>query len=322
MIGGMEKFCIDICNEFSKEHEVMLLCDPCFKPYISSNVHYVELDIKKSRNNFLFLYEIYGIIFNFKADIIHAHKQKSIQILKRLKPFLTMPFVATKHDIKEKKSFYGLDYAISISDVVTDTIKAKKIYKIYNGISIEKPKKINLSNSFNIVAVGGLKPVKGYDLLIKAISKLRFDFHLTIVGEGVLRDDLTELISKLEIQKNVSLVGLKSNVCDYIFSSDMQIVSSLHEGFALVLAEGIFYAPILVSTNVGIAKEVLHKELIYDINNMSKKVEDIYNHKQKYREYFDGVKEKYKEKLTMTVCVEEHINVYQDIINKESKDKL
>jgi glycosyltransferase involved in cell wall biosynthesis len=312
--AGMEKFCIDLCNELSKSHDVKLIAGECFKGYISKNVDYSIMNLKKSRNNPLFLYELYKLIKEFTPDIMHGHKQKSIEILKRLAPFLHTPFVATKHDTKVKKAFYGLDYAISISDETTKTIKAKNIFKIFNGIPYEVPQKISMPKEFNIIAVGGLKRIKEFRVLIQSVSKLTFPFHLTIVGEGVLRDTLTNQIKELDIEDKVSLVGFKLNVKEYLYSSDLQVISSKSEGFSLAMIEGIFYSKVLISTKVSGCTEILSDDLLYDIENLTEKINDVYENKERYEKSFDEVKETYKERLTIEACAKEHLNVYEKII--------
>ena len=313
-IGGMEKFCLDLSNALSLEHDVMLIADPAFKPYCQENILFVALDVEKSRNNPLFLYALYRHIKAFHPDIIHVHKQNSIQIIQRLSLFLRVPFVATKHDTQKKKAFYGLDHAISISDETTETIGAKKIFKIYNGIPYVEPKKIEMPNTFNIVAVGGLRKVKGYDRLISAVANLPFDFHLTIIGEGSERASLEKLIVQRSLEGKVSLVGFKENVQDYLYSSDLQIISSLSEGFSLSMIEGVFYAPMLISTRVSGCTEILSDNLLYDVKDLSTKIVDISENYDKYSNSFQLIKKRYTDQLTIDVCAKEHERVYEEII--------
>lgn len=321
MIGGMEKFCLDLSNELSKEHDVMLFADECYKDLISDRVHYVPFDIHKSRNNLIFLYKFYKQIQSFNPDVIHAHKQKSIQILKRLKPFLNVPYVVTKHDIKKKKAFHGIDYAITISEETTPTIQAKHIYTICNGVPYIEPKKINMPEAFNIVAVGGLKTIKDFGTLIRAVSSLPFKFHLTIVGEGVLRKEFEALILELGLKDKVSLVGLKSNVQDYLYSSDLQVISSIAEGFSLVMIEGILYSRVLISTKVSGCREILSDDLLYDIEHLTEKINDVYENNEKYKLAFKEIKKQYKEQLTINTCMNNHIEVYKKIIENHKTRK-
>ena len=317
-IGGMEKFCIDITNILGKNHEVLFLGDQKFHRYIDEKITCINLDRQKSRNNIIFLWGLVKIFRKFNPDIIHVHKQKSIQIMHRLKPFIKIPLIVTKQDMQKKKAFLNLDYAVTITEEVRSTIQAKEIFKIYNGVPYLEPKKTSLANTFNIVSVGGLRKVKGYNSLIEALAPLTFDFHLTIVGEGEERENLELLIHMLDMKDKVTLIGFVNNVNDYIYSSDLQVISSLSEGFSLAMIEGIFYAPLLISSKVSGCTEILPDKLLMNHNEMSKKIEDVYYNYNEYKVIFSETKTHYREILTIESCVKEYVKVYQQIIEIEN----
>ena len=313
-LGGMEKLCIDLSNALSDEHQIMFLGDSAFEKYLNPNIIFVEIDTKKSRNNIFFLYQIYKILKKFTPDIVHVHKQKSIQIMNRFKAVLDIPFIATKHDTQIKNAFYGLKYAITISEEMRATIQAENIFKIYNGIPYQKPSKISMPQAFNMVAVGGLRKVKGYDNLIRAVANLDFKYHLTIIGEGSERRDLENLISQLGLEENISLVGFKSNVNDYLYSSDLHIISSESEGFSLSMIEGVFYSKVLISTKVSGCTEILSDMLLYTISDLTQKIDDVYQNYDNYKKAFNEIKIIHKNMLTINMCAKEHVKVYQQII--------
>lgn len=313
--GGMEKFCIDLSNNLSKsQNEIYFMGSRHFKVYLNNKVYFSELDMEKSRNNIFFLFKIIKLIRKINPDIIHVHKQKSIQILNRIKPFILTPFIVTKHDTQVKKAFLGLKDAISISDEVSKTIKADNIYKIYNGIPYLEPKVINMPKDvFNIVAVGGLRQVKGYDKLIKACSQLSFTFHLTIIGEGIEKESLEKLSEKYSIKNNITFVGFRTNVNDYLFCSDLQVISSNSEGFSLAMIEGIFYAKVLISTPVSGCTEILSSKLLTEQDDLSLKINDVYSNYIEYKEEFKTIK-KANKFFTIQNCGIEHLKTYLQII--------
>lgn len=312
--GGMESFCINISNTLAEEHDILFIGEELFSTYLSNKVQFVSVDTSKSRNNPLFLWKLYRLLKDFSPDIIHVHKQKSIETMKRLNFFLKVPFVATKHDTQIKKTFHGLDYSISISDETKLSIKAKNIFKIYNGIPYKKPSKIMLPKGFNIVAVGGLRDVKSFDTLIEAVSGLSFPFHLTIIGEGDEQLYLEDRISNLGLNEKISLVGFKSNVNDYLYSSDLQIISSKSEGFSLSMIEGVFYSKVLISTKVSGCTEILSDMLLYTISDLTQKINDVYQNYDNYEKAFNEIKIMYKNRLTINMSAKEHVKVYQQII--------
>ena len=313
-LGGMEKFCLDLSNALAKENDLCLIADPLFRKYVDEKIVFVPLDVEKSRNNVWFLWKLYREIKRFSPDIIHAHKQNSIQILKRLHPFLRIPFIATKHDTQKKKAFMNLMYAVAISDETMQTVKAKKLYKIYNGIPYTKPKRIQMPSAFNIVAVGGLRRVKGYDDLLIAVSQLSFPYHLTILGEGAERKHLEDQIDALGIAKHVTLAGFSDRINDYLYSADLQVISSHSEGFSLAMVEGIFYAPMLLSTKVSGCIEILPEPLLMGREEMRVRIEEVYREYNKCQRVFMNVKQRYREQLTMAFCSENYLKVYKEVI--------
>lgn len=213
----------------------------------------------------------------------------------------------------------NLMYAVAISDETMQTVKAKMLYKIYNGIPYKKPKKIQMPSAFNIVAVGGLRPVKGYDDLLIAVSKLSFPYHLTILGEGTERKALEKLIETLGIGRHVTLAGFSSRINDYLYSADLQVIASHSEGFSLAMVEGIFYAPMLLSTRVSGSTEILPQTLLMDRHEIGDRIEAVYRAYDRYRNDFSEVKKKYHALLTMEKCKENYLGVYKDVISDYSK---
>lgn len=201
--SGMEKSCIDLTNQLSLNHKVYFMGSIKFKDKLYKQVVFLEMNVKKSRNNILHLFSTYKQIEKINPDIIHLHKQKSIQTINRIKNFLNIPIIVTKHDTQKKKAFLGVENAVTITNEVEKTIKAKNIFKIYNGIPYLKPNKIDLSDDFKIIAVGGLRKVKAFDSLIEACSRLPFSYHLYILGEGSEREKLETLIHNLNLQKKL-----------------------------------------------------------------------------------------------------------------------
>ncbi len=93
-----------------------------------------------------------------------------------------------------------------------------------------------------LIAVGSLRPVKGFDLLIRAFDRIRDkypDWHLTILGEGASRGELTALISQLELVDRVHLPGKVENVNAYLRQADIFVMSSRFEGFPMALCEAM-----------------------------------------------------------------------------------
>ncbi|WP_314988093.1 glycosyltransferase [uncultured Campylobacter sp.] len=140
---------------------------------------------------------------------------------------------------------------------------------------------------FSIVAVGRLDKIKGFDLLIHAASELKFDFELKIYGQGSERQNLQNLIDSLKLQDRVRLCGFCDDVAAALSASHLHVISSRKEGFPVILIEGIFYSPVLISTRVGGIPEILDEEFLYNVENLSDKIYEIYTEYEKFvRDFF------------------------------------
>jgi len=317
--GGLENVFVDLCNALSEtiEVSVVVLKDSAVKDKFNAKVQVYTLQENGSRYN-LFLYmELYKILRQINPELVHAHGAKASKIVYILNKILTFVAIASKHNVSKGKVFNTFPHVIAVSQAVKKSIGNNNVKVIYNGIPYKTPQKIPLKNTFNIVTVGSLRKVKGYDKLINAVARLAFDYHLTIIGEGEERKDLEALIHTLKLSSKISLIGFKSNVNDYLYSADLQVISSISEGFSLAMAEGILYAPVLLSTNVGVCTEILPDTLLYEMEDFPEKCTEVYENQEKYIECFNACKQIYSDMLSINVCAKEHVQFYEALIHAE-----
>lgn len=315
--AGTEKVCVDLCNEFSKEHQVYLLSSNEIGTYIDKKVNLIEIDFKKSRFNLMFLYKISKIINKMNPDIIHVHNTKELEIIYYARFFLKkkIPIVGTRHNPVLKKRFAFADLGVAVSEETKLYTNAKKNIVILNGIPYKEPKfieNIKNTNTFNLVAVGRLAPVKGFHILIKALSLVDFEYKLNIIGEGQQRGELEDLINSLELCEKIKLLGFVSNTQDYIYSSDAQIISSTEEGFSLALIEAIFYSSVLIASDIANHKDLLGEELVYEntLENLVSKLNEIYKDYNKYQKLFAKAKNK-KDEYSIENTSQKYLEAYK-----------
>ena len=315
--AGTEKVCVDLCNELSKEHTVYLLTNEKIKSYINDDVNFVNLDFEKNRYNPFFLYKVAKIIERINPDIIHIHNTKELEIMYNARFFMKkkVSIIGSRHNPVLKKKFSLADLGVAVSDETRIYTNAKRNITILNGIPLKEVKEFENKNKFTIVGVGRLAPVKGFYTLIKALSQVDFDFKLNIVGEGEQKQELEDLIKSLKLEEKVELVGFVRNVQDYIHNSDLQIISSSEEGLSLALIEGIFYAKILIATDIANHKKFLGEDLVFDnsIESFVKKIKEVYDNSDKYEQLFIKIKEK-RENFSIEKMVNQYVQAYNSLL--------
>lgn len=88
-----------------------------------------------------------------------------------------------------------------------------------------------------LLAVGAARPVKNYDLLLRALAGVHTPWTLEVVGDGPLRPGLTDLARTLGIGDRVSWSGEVDDVPARLGRSDLLVHTAGSETFGYVLLE-------------------------------------------------------------------------------------
>jgi len=113
-------------------------------------------------------------------------------------------------------------------------------------------------------SVGRLDTVKGYNVLIKAFSKIKNNSKLMIVGEEKSQkaDELKRLANSLDINERVIIINeRRKDIVDIMSAFDIGVISSVgSETIARVMFEYMSIGLPVVTTDVGMLKEIAQDE--------------------------------------------------------------
>ncbi|MBF7066794.1 glycosyltransferase [Campylobacter volucris] len=120
-------------------------------------------------------------------------------------------------------------------------IQADKCDILYNAIDLESiseksKEQIPFKDPF-ILSVGRLDSGKNHAMLIRAYAKVQTNLKLVILGEGILKNELLNLIEELNLKDKVFLLGFDNNPYKYMSKCDFFAFASSFEGFSNVLIE-------------------------------------------------------------------------------------
>lgn len=113
---------------------------------------------------------------------------------------------------------------------------------IYNGIYLNSSEIVlhnDKATQWDCIFLGRLSPEKQPDKAIYAFSKSQLTGKMVIVGDGSMLNQLIELTKALNIQDRVDFVGWQEDVQSYIQKSALLLMSSLAEGYGLVISESL-----------------------------------------------------------------------------------
>lgn len=275
-LGGLETHVVEISNRYAQMHDVTVVGHRNLSPHLSSCITHVDIDLSKSRYNLRNLFRLYQVIKRGRFDIIHAHANKAVSIVSRLRHFLKFNFVATLHGQKGNLSAYRkADHVISVSHRIAKGLPPGGYTVVYNGIqqdllAADGPDLAGfgkiLPDDFVFCAIGRLVEVKGFDVLLKAFSGV--DAKLLIVGDGPDRGKLEALSSSLMLGDRVFFTGHQQHVQSLIRKVDAVVISSRREGFPYVFAETLLNKKPVLSTDVSDIKRLMPDEYVVPVEDV------------------------------------------------------
>jgi len=113
-------------------------------------------------------------------------------------------------------------------------------YKFNPKVRAEKRKKLGIKEEFVIGHIGRFTRQKNHTFLLEIFKKVLSEApsaKLVLAGDGELYNEVKEHISRLNMEKNVIMLGNVDKVEHILQTFDMFVLPSLFEGLPLVLLE-------------------------------------------------------------------------------------
>jgi len=238
----------------------------------------------------LFFIRIIWSAFFKRFDLIHVHFSYPTGFLSLICKWITgKKLIITIHgsDINQHQkmnilSRYLIKQTLNTCDhiiAVSDDLRMKMISQF--GISTEKLSVINMGfdrnifcfhqneeekrkETFIILFVGRLIPVKGFELLIDAIEKLNLQpenyFDCVVIGEGSYKSKYEDTIREKKLVSRFKFLDPleQKEVAHWMRKSNAVVIPSYDEGFGLVAIESLACGTPVIASKVGGLKEIIH----------------------------------------------------------------
>lgn len=112
-----------------------------------------------------------------------------------------------------------------------------------------------------ILSIGELHPSKGYDVALKALTKLpdeiRNGVDYRIIGGGEEKEKLEQMIQELKLEDTVKLLGPIENAKKLLLGADILLFPSRNENLPYTILEAGFASLPIIATNVGGVPEII-----------------------------------------------------------------
>jgi glycosyltransferase involved in cell wall biosynthesis len=240
--------------------------------------------------------QLLQLLREIKPDLLHTHSSKAGIIGRHAAKKLRLPCVHTIHGaafhVGQSNLAYGLyrwlerraaratDRFISVCDAMTDQyVRAgiaprDKFVTVYSGFDVDPflqpsrpPEQIraDLGLSPHDVVIGKvarLFPLKGHDYLLRAAKPVLErcpNVRFLLVGDGILRPQFEAELKAQGIHDRFVFTGLvpPDRVPELIHAMDIVVHTSVWEGLARVLPQGLIAGKPVVSYDIDGAREVV-----------------------------------------------------------------
>lgn len=164
-------------------------------------------------------------------------------------------------------AYASADGVVAVSEGVADDLHAsygvsrEKIWTLYSplvtddleALSRNEPADLGIGESEVpiLLAVGALRPYKGFRTLLDAVARVRRqrEVRLVVLGEGEQRAVLERQASDLGLEDAVSFLGFRPNPFAYMARADVFVLSSEREGLPGALIQAMACGCPVVATD-------------------------------------------------------------------------
>jgi len=273
-------------QEFAKHCEKLtVICLEKGKYDLSKNVKVLSLGKEQDKSRIKYLQNFYRYISNERDnyDAVFVHMNPIYVVLgglfwrawnKKIALWYTHKSVDLKLRLAEK-----LSNIIFTASEESFRLKSDKVVVTGHGIDTEffTPKEHSKGNTFDIVSIGRISPIKKYEVLIDAVGILSEegkDVHLKIVGgpgtkeQSEYLDSLKKKVQDSGLSEVVQFVGEVANKDIVVYLQDADLFVNLSQTGSLdkaVLEAMACGLPVLTS-NEGL-RSTLHDLMFFNDND-------------------------------------------------------
>lgn len=291
-VGGAESQVIDLADRFAQRGATVVLAYLTGEPGILPRHSAIQVRGLGMTHSFAGMACGYRalrrLIRDYQPDVVHSHMVHANLLARLVRLTSKVPrLICTAHSTNEGGRLRMLAYRLTdrLGDLFTNVsgnavamFEAKgaapkgRMLAVTNGIDTDRFRSDGAArqqlraaaglavDTRLVLAVGRLAEAKDYPNLLRAFSSVDQGARKTVLwiaGAGALLPELQGLAAQLNLQDNVTFLGVRADTEALYNAADVFVLSSRWEGFGLVVAEAMASEKVVVATDCGGVLEVL-----------------------------------------------------------------
>ncbi len=282
-----------------------------------------------------------------KIDIIHTHDYKShfygiiASKISGCRQIVTLHGKTSgsiknrTYELAENLFLRMVNYITVVSDPLykelSKTGLVEKLSQISNGVDdktfnpdTEGFHKKNwgfAQSDFVFGTIARMSEEKGHRVLIEAFSQLtekHEDVRLLLVGDGLLLEELTEMVESLSLQEKIKFAGSQTEVERILNDLDCYVSPSHTEAMPMSILEAMACALPVVATDVGSVGYLLrgdYGKLVAagDVNGLAKQMDSIVENREYAKEIGVNCRSRVEKEFSADIQSFEYGKIYRSI---------
>ncbi|MEN3348349.1 MAG: hypothetical protein V7632_1984 [Bradyrhizobium sp.] len=359
-VGGIFRHILDVANgQIARGHLVGIIADSLtggtraeaalaeIEPRLKLGVRRVAIRREPRFADVAVWAHIAGLIWKLKPDVVHGHGAKAgayVRLRRRSNKIVRVytPHGGSLHYPLDtlKGKFYGqlertlmnsTDLFLFESAFARNTYQrtvgvptAGVVHCVFNGVTAEEFEPVaKAEDATDVVYVGEFRHIKGADLLIDAVAKLRADgkpVTLTLGGDGEETERLKAQVKRLGLGDAVRFIGhVKAR---FGFSKgSLLVVPSRGDSMPYVVIEAAAAGVPMIAANVGGIPEIFdtHTDALFAPSNvgaMADAIRAALEHPEATAARAQRLRERISEHFSQGAMVEGVLAGYRDAFAK------
>ena len=287
-------------------------------------------------------------------DVVHSHEFAMASYATVAARLSGLPSIITLHSagafLKSGRTRTAMRWAIRTADVATTISDATRdaivdslrlqgsgLQTIPNGVPIPEGDGSGVRSELGvdeavslILAVGNLYPVKGHDILIRALAlvaqrKPDLPWVAAIAGRGEEHASLLALADSFGLSERVKFLGVRSDIGALLNGADIFVQPSRSEGMPLAVIEAMRAGLPVIASDVGGLREMIASgadgELVpaEDPQELASRLERLLEHPRERARLGRAARVSSGDRFGVESMVEQYLQLYLSLSGRRER---